>query len=144
MWWLCNNQLPKVNHITLLLQFPLYTMMVFDEWYNGVPVAYLITSNYKQCDLAPWMDALNKSLLMVKNVWHPNAFIVDDVKVALGKFPTTHIFILWVLVSKHGHIFYCKFMLPGYVLGTLHVFAILFKVGLCVIGFCKWTRCCCL
>jgi hypothetical protein len=46
------------------------------------------------------MDALNNSLLMVKSVWHPNAFIVDDVKVALGKFPTTHIFILWVLVSK--------------------------------------------
>jgi hypothetical protein len=53
-------------------------MMVFDEWYNKVLVAYIITSSYKQCDLAPWMDALNKSLLMVKNNWHPNAFIVDD------------------------------------------------------------------
>jgi hypothetical protein len=52
--------------------------MVFDEWYNNVPVAHLITSNYKQCDMAPWMDPLNKSLLMVKSDWHPNAFIVDD------------------------------------------------------------------
>jgi len=54
--------------------------MVFDEWYNGVLVAYNITSSYKQCDLASWMDALNKSLLMVKSDWHPNAFIVDDAR----------------------------------------------------------------
>jgi hypothetical protein len=53
-------------------------MMVFDEWYNEVLVAYIVTSSYKKCDLAMWMDALNKSLLMVKNDWHPNAFIVDD------------------------------------------------------------------
>jgi hypothetical protein len=46
--------------------------------YNEVHVAYIITSNYKQCDLALWMDPLNKSLLMVKSDWHPNAFIVDD------------------------------------------------------------------
>jgi hypothetical protein len=36
---------PKIHH--LLLQFLLYTMMVFDEWYNGVPVVYIITSSYK-------------------------------------------------------------------------------------------------
>jgi hypothetical protein len=114
-------------------------MIVFDEWYNGVPVVYVITSSYKQCDLAPWMDALNKNLLMVKNDWHPNAFIVDDVKVALGKFPTTRIFILWVHVSKQGHIFYYKFMLPSYVLGTLQSSYVLlvFLSG-------HITRCCCL
>jgi hypothetical protein len=56
-----------LNNITLVLKFPLYMMMVFDEWYNGVLVVYIITSSYKQCDLASWMDALNKSLLMVKN-----------------------------------------------------------------------------
>jgi hypothetical protein len=56
---------PKIHH--LLLQFLLYTMMVFDEWYNGVHVAYIITSSYKQCHLAPWMDALNKRLLMFQS-----------------------------------------------------------------------------
>jgi hypothetical protein len=53
-------------------------MMVFDEWYNKVPMAYIITSSYKQCDLTLWMDALNKSFLMVKSDWHPNTFIADD------------------------------------------------------------------
>jgi hypothetical protein len=54
-------------------------MMVFNEWRNGVPIAYIITSSYKTRDLSPWMDVLNKSLLLVKAYWHPNAFIVDDV-----------------------------------------------------------------
>jgi hypothetical protein len=73
---------------------------------TGSHVAYIITSSYKQRHLAPWMDALNKSLLMVKSDWHPNAFIADA---------------LWVFVSKHGHIFYCMFMLPSYVFKVLHV-----------------------
>jgi hypothetical protein len=55
---------PKIDH---LLQFLLYTMMVFDEWYNGVPMAYIITSSYKQQHLALWMDALNKRLLMLQS-----------------------------------------------------------------------------
>jgi hypothetical protein len=30
-------------------------MMVFDEWQNGVPVAFVITVRQRQSDLAPWM-----------------------------------------------------------------------------------------
>jgi len=67
-----------------MLQFPLYTMMVFDEWYNGVPMAYIITSSYKQHDLTPWMDALNNNLLVFQSNWHPNAFIVDDAKAKIN------------------------------------------------------------
>jgi hypothetical protein len=53
---------PHLNTLLCMLQFPLYIMMVFDEWYNGVPMVYIITSSYKQHDLTPWMNALNKSL----------------------------------------------------------------------------------
>jgi hypothetical protein len=53
-------------------------MMVFNEWHNCVSVAYIITSSYKMLDLSLWMDALNKSLLIINIDWHPNAFIVDD------------------------------------------------------------------
>jgi hypothetical protein len=52
--------------------------MVFNEWHNGVFVAYIITSSYKMFDLSLWMDALNKSLLIINVDWHPNAFIVDN------------------------------------------------------------------
>jgi hypothetical protein len=30
------------------------------------------------------MDVLNKSLLMVENDWHPNAFIVDDARAEIN------------------------------------------------------------
>jgi hypothetical protein len=56
---------PKIHH--LFLQFLLYTMMVFDEWYNWVPMAYIITSSYKQRHLTPQMDALIKRFLMFQN-----------------------------------------------------------------------------
>jgi hypothetical protein len=55
-------------------------MMVFNEWYNGVLVAYIITSSYKQHDLALWMDALNKSFLVFKSDWNLNPFIMDDAR----------------------------------------------------------------
>jgi hypothetical protein len=72
----------KIHH--MLLQFLMSIMVVFDEWYNGVLVAYIITSSYNQHHLAPWMDVLNKRLLMFQNDWHPNAFIVDDAKVEIN------------------------------------------------------------
>jgi hypothetical protein len=55
-------------------------MVVFDDWYNGVLVAYIITSSYKQHDLALWIDALKKSLPVFKSDWHSNAFIMDDAR----------------------------------------------------------------
>jgi hypothetical protein len=80
--WMLFERPFKIHH--LLLQFPLYTMMVFDEWYNGVLVAYIITSSYNQHHLTPWMDALNKRLLMFQNDWHLNAFIMDDARVEIN------------------------------------------------------------
>jgi hypothetical protein len=59
-------------------QFPLFTMMVFDEWQNGVPIAFVIIARQKQSDLAPWMQKLKDRLLAAKADWHPNAFILDD------------------------------------------------------------------
>jgi hypothetical protein len=59
-------------------------MMVFDEWHNGAHVAYIIISSYKTRDLSPWMDALNKSLLIVKVDYHPIVFVVDDAQAKLN------------------------------------------------------------
>ena len=51
--------------------------MVFDDWLNGVPVAYVITSSSKQVDLEPWMRALANKMVSVQKDWMPNAFITD-------------------------------------------------------------------
>jgi hypothetical protein len=53
-------------------------MMVFKEWYNGCPMAYVITSRSKQIDLLQWMHAINWKMLEGKSRWWPNVFIVDD------------------------------------------------------------------
>ena len=47
-------------------QFPLFTIMVFDEWQNGVPVAFVITARQKKSDLAPWMQKLKDRMLAAK------------------------------------------------------------------------------
>ena len=68
----------------MLLQFPLYTLMVFDDWLNGVPVAYIITSCSKQPDLEPWMKALANKMVSVQADWMPNAFITDCAQAEIG------------------------------------------------------------
>jgi hypothetical protein len=59
-------------------------MMVFDEWHKGVHVVYIIISTYKTRDLSPLMDALKKSLFLVKVDYHLNAFIVDDAQAKIN------------------------------------------------------------
>jgi hypothetical protein len=56
------HPMSNVTIFPVWLQFPLYTLMVFDDWLNGVPVAYIITSSSKQPDLEPWMRALATKL----------------------------------------------------------------------------------
>ena len=58
--------------------------MVFDDWLNGVPVAYIVTSSSKQLDLEPWMRALAKKLSSVQKDWMPNAFITDCAHAEIG------------------------------------------------------------
>ena len=70
------------------LQFPLYTLMVFDDWLNGVPVAYIVTSSSKQLDLQPWMKALAKKLTSLQRDWAPNAFITDCAQAEIGGLQT--------------------------------------------------------
>ena len=75
----------KHNHFfSVFLQFPLYTLMVFDDWLNGVSVAYIITSSSKQPDLEAWMKALAKNLCSVQKDWMPNAFITNCAHVEIG------------------------------------------------------------
>jgi hypothetical protein len=57
--------------------------MVFDDWLNGVPVAYIITSSSKQPDLEPWMKALATKLVSAQEDWMPNAFITNYAQVEI-------------------------------------------------------------
>ncbi|KAG0618725.1 hypothetical protein M758_4G088100 [Ceratodon purpureus] len=81
-------------------KFPLYTLMVFDEWHNGVPVAFVLTSKCAEVNLTPWMRALNERMVEEKPDWEPAAFIVDcaqgEINAINDVWPETKIFLcLW-------------------------------------------------
>jgi hypothetical protein len=44
------------------LQYPLYTLMVFDEWQNGISVAYIVIGKNQESDLDPVLRALWKHM----------------------------------------------------------------------------------
>lgn len=66
------------------MQYPLYTIMVFDDWYNGIPVAYIITSKCAEGDILPWMTKLRDRVIAFKSDWRPNAIIVDCAQAELN------------------------------------------------------------
>lgn len=69
----------------------MFTMMVFDNWRNGVPVAFVITARSKQSDLIPWMRALRDKLIGIKADWAPSAFVLDDADNEINSLRYVHI-----------------------------------------------------
>ena len=60
------------------MKFHLFTLMVFDDFRNGVPIAWIITSRQKEEDLIQWLTALRAKAMKVQPEWRPSCFIVDD------------------------------------------------------------------
>jgi hypothetical protein len=72
--------------------------MVFDEWHNGVPVAFILTSRCAEKDLTPWMKALNSRMTAEKPDWKPAAFIVDCAQGEINAIKSVYSYecLLWV------------------------------------------------
>ena len=43
----------------LVVQYPFYIVMVFDDWRNGIPVAFFFISRSREDDLRPMLVALH-------------------------------------------------------------------------------------
>ena len=39
-------------------KYPLYSLLVFDEWRNGIPVAWVLSNQSSEEDLVMWLDPL--------------------------------------------------------------------------------------
>jgi hypothetical protein len=39
------------------LQYPLYTLVVFDEWKNGIPIAFIVIGKSQKNDLDPILNS---------------------------------------------------------------------------------------
>jgi len=60
------------------LQYPLYTLLVFDSRQHAIPVAWVITRTITKQDVCEWMKALVDKVRAVDSTWRINGFIIDD------------------------------------------------------------------
>jgi hypothetical protein len=59
------------------LQYPLYTLMVFYEWKNGILVTFIIIGKSQESDLDPILWPLSKRM---PSNWMPNVILVTMFK----------------------------------------------------------------
>eukprot|EP01018_Ginkgo_biloba_P003089 Gb_21020 [translate_table: standard] len=60
------------------LKYPLFTLLVFDTYQNGLPVAWIISSSSSASDIQSWMEKLRSRIYEMDPTWRPSAFMVDD------------------------------------------------------------------
>ena len=70
--------------LTCLCQYPLYTVMVFDDWRNGIPVAFFAISRSHEQDLVPVLQALHNRVASRDPTWCPSSIIVDNAQAELN------------------------------------------------------------
>jgi hypothetical protein len=68
----------------VIFQYPLYTIMVFDEWRNDIPVAFFVVSRTREQDLQHVFQALQNKIHTVKRDWAPSSIIVDNAQAEIN------------------------------------------------------------
>lgn len=58
--------------------------MVFDDWRNGIPVAFFAISRSREQDLTPVLQALHKKVSTRNKKWSPSSIIVDNAQAELN------------------------------------------------------------
>ena len=74
----------------LMLQYPLYIVMVFNEWKQGIHVAFTIQGKSRGVDIVPRLKKLNAKCQVVMPDWKPNAFVVDNDQAKLNAIRYVH------------------------------------------------------
>ena len=52
--------------------------MVFDDWEQGIPVAFTIQGRSRKVDIVPWLRKLKERCEAIKPDWKPTSFLVDN------------------------------------------------------------------
>jgi hypothetical protein len=63
---------------TNVLKYPLFSLLVFDDWTNGIYVAWVFTSRMIEEDPVMWLEPLRMHLQQYREDFLPSCFIVDD------------------------------------------------------------------
>ena len=52
--------------------------MVFDQWEQGIPVAFTIQRKSREMDIVPWLQKLKERYMAAKPDWKPTSFLVNN------------------------------------------------------------------
>ena len=58
--------------------------MVFDDWRNGIPVAFFAISRTREQDLLPVLQALHNRVARNNAAWSPSSIIVDNAQAEIN------------------------------------------------------------
>ena len=58
--------------------------MVFDDWRNGLPVAFFVISRSCEHDLRHVLDALHCNVQSLHETWSPTSIIVDNAQAEIN------------------------------------------------------------
>lgn len=61
-----------------ILQYPVHSILVFDQQKNAIPVAWVITPNFAHGEIYKWMGALYDRARTKDPTWQLGGFIIDD------------------------------------------------------------------
>jgi hypothetical protein len=69
--------------------------MVFDEWQNGLPIAFIIISKCVEEDILPWLTRLHDRVLQHKPNWFSHAVVVDCAKAELNYIGYVQVYVIF-------------------------------------------------
>ena len=54
-----------VMYNTNILDYLLWSLLIFDDWSNGIPMAWMLTSQLSKEDLTMWLEPLQSILIEI-------------------------------------------------------------------------------
>eukprot|EP01018_Ginkgo_biloba_P007645 Gb_03303 [translate_table: standard] len=81
--------------------YQLYTLMVFDKFQNGVPIAWVVSSRDTTSDIEEWLQAIFDAGVKERQDWKVCAFMTDDAAAEIQA-------LRWIFILR---IFNCNILL---------------------------------
>ena len=58
--------------------------MAFDDWRNGIPVAFFVVSRSREADIKPVLQALDIQMKKIQGTWRTSSLIVDNAQAEIN------------------------------------------------------------
>ena len=115
---------PCYNHYApCVLQYPLYTVMVFNDWRNDIHVVFFVISRTCEQDLRLVLQALHHMVQTVNSAWNPSSIIIDNAQAEINTWGKFFFYVLHSLNMYCQVIKYVPYHLLHLTPSYLYIFA---------------------